>query len=395
MEANTAPKGTFRFQKVMQFAGTMVGTLIGSGFASGQEVMQFFTNYGINGIFGSLITMVLFGLLGAVLMNFGYQFKHSKKMDPFKFFCGKYFGAFFEWFTILFCFLVTVIMISGGGATLNQYFGIPNMIGNIIVALASVVVALLGLRKLVHVLGSIGPVAILFLILIALIALFMNFDNLPNANDMVAAAGDKVVRGVGDSNNWWLVAAVMYVAYNIVAGIPFLSLLGTEAASKKEAIWGGIAGGALLGLCAVFLNLAMLSTYSKIIEVEVPALQFAQLISPIVGLVFVIVLLIMIFNTIVPMLISVANQFAKPQESVTKHRAFIIAIAVIALIVGQLPFSVLVNTIYPFVGYFGVLFMILALAKYIYWAVTGKDGYAEAKAEREKALEVLNSSESK
>ena len=103
----------------------------------------------------------------------------------------------------------------------------------------------------------------------------------------------------------------------------------------------------------------------------------------------------MIFNTIVPMLISVANQFAKPQESVTKHRAFIIAIAVIALIVGQLPFSVLVNTIYPFVGYFGVLFMILVLAKYIYWAVTGKDGYAEAKAEREKALEVLNSSESK
>lgn len=181
----------------------------------------------------------------------------------------------------------------------------------------------------------------------------------------------------------------MYVAYNIVAGIPFLSLLGTEAASKKEAIAGGIAGGALLGLCAVFLNLAMLSTYADISQVEVPALQFAQLISPVVGFVFVIVLLIMIFNTIVPMLVSIANQFAKPQLSITKHRAVIVAIAVVALIVGQLPFSVLVNTIYPFVGYFGVLFMVLVLSKYIYWAATGKDGYAEAKREHEHALSAI------
>ena len=46
--------------KVFQFAGTLVGTLIGSGFASGQEVMQFFTSYGIPGIVGSLVTTALF-----------------------------------------------------------------------------------------------------------------------------------------------------------------------------------------------------------------------------------------------------------------------------------------------------------------------------------------------
>lgn len=65
--------------KVFQFAGTLVGTLIGSGFASGQEVMQFFTSYGIPGIAGSLVTTALFAVLGAVFMNYGY--KHAKSAD--------------------------------------------------------------------------------------------------------------------------------------------------------------------------------------------------------------------------------------------------------------------------------------------------------------------------
>ena len=33
--------------RVLQIGGAVVGTLVGSGFASGQEVMQYFTAYGI------------------------------------------------------------------------------------------------------------------------------------------------------------------------------------------------------------------------------------------------------------------------------------------------------------------------------------------------------------
>ena len=120
--------------KVFQFAGTLVGTLIGSGFASGQEVMQFFTSYGIPGIAGSLVTTALFAVLGAVFMNYGYKHAKSADFSSFRFFCGKYVGTFLEWFTILFCFLVGIIMISGAGATFNQYCGLPQFAGSVLMA---------------------------------------------------------------------------------------------------------------------------------------------------------------------------------------------------------------------------------------------------------------------
>lgn len=351
--------------KVFQFAGTLVGTLIGSGFASGQEVMQFFTSYGTLGIIGSVVTTVLFAVLGAVFMSYGYRHAKSADFSSFRFFCGKYVGTFLEWFTILFCFLVGIIMISGAGATFNQYFGLPQFAGSALMAAIALASALLGMSRVVKVLGSIGPVAIVFLIAIALVALVANRDGIAAADAAIAAAGDSVVRGVGDSSAWWIVGAVMYVAYNILAGVPFISKMGTEAASRKEAVLGGLFGGVLLGLCAICLNLAMLATYADVSVQEVPALQFATMISPVVGVVFAVVLLIMIYNTIVPMIISVANQFCSEEKDPVKHKGIIVALAIVMLIGGQLPFSMLVNVVYPFVGYFGIAFMVVILVQYI------------------------------
>lgn len=360
--------------KVVQFAGTLVGTLVGSGFASGQEVMQYFTSYGTLGIFGSFVTTLLFAVLGAVFMNYGYKHASAVDFSSFRFFAGKYIGTFLQWFTILFCFLIGIIMLSGAGATFNQYFGLPQFVGSAIMCVIALASALLGMKRIVNLLGTIGPIAIVFLIVIALVAFFTNFQNLGNADAAVAAADAEggVLRGIGDSVSWWFIGAVMYVAYNILAGVPFISRMGAEANTQKEAVLGGLFGGFLLGLCAVCLNLAMLSTYADVSHLEVPALQFAQMISPAVGIVFAIVLLIMIYNTIVPMFVSVANQFVTEEQDPVKHKTLIVALALVTLIGGQLPFSILVNTIYPFVAYFAIAFIVIIVVRTIYWKATGK-----------------------
>lgn len=43
-----------------QVAAAYVGTMIGAGFASGQELMQFFVRFGIKGIWGALVTGFFF-----------------------------------------------------------------------------------------------------------------------------------------------------------------------------------------------------------------------------------------------------------------------------------------------------------------------------------------------
>lgn len=354
---------------VVKFAGAVIATLIGSGFASGQEAMQFFAAYGTLGIVGCVIAIVLFAVMSGVLLDYGFKHKGADDFSAFRTFCGKYLGTFMEWFTILFCFLVGIIMVSGAGATLNQYFGVPQIVGSGLMALLVLISALFGLRRIVDILGSIGPVTIVFLIVLAVYALATHAGGLAEADAAVAAAGDSVVYGVGSGASWFALGAFMYVAYNILAGVPFMSEMGTEANSRKEAILGGALGGAALGVCALLLNLALLSMYGEVSAYEVPVLYLAQQVSPIVGLLFAIVLLAEIYNTAVPMVWTVANQFVDEKADKRKYRFLIALLCAVIFMGGQLPFGMLVNLIYPFVGYFGALFIVVVIVQMICWRI--------------------------
>ena len=354
---------------VIKFAGAVIATLIGSGFASGQEAMQFFAAYGTLGIVGCVIAIVLFAVMSGVLLDYGFKHKGADDFSAFRTFCGRYLGTFMEWFTILFCFLVEIIMVSGAGATLNQYFGVPQIVGSGLMALLVLVSALFGLRRIVDILGSIGPVTIVFLIALAAYALATHAGGLAEADAAVAAAGDSVVYGVGSGASWFALGAFMYVAYNILAGVPFMSEMGTEADSRKEAIVGGALGGAALGVCALLLNLALLSMYGEVSAYEVPVLYLAQQVSPIVGLLFAIVLLAEIYNTAVPMVWTVANQFVDEKQDKRKYQFLIALLCAIIFMGGQLPFGMLVNLIYPFVGYFGALFIVVVVVQLIRWRI--------------------------
>lgn len=48
--------------KVISFAGAFIAFLIGSGFATGQEVLQYFTSYGYFGMTGVLVVYLLFSI---------------------------------------------------------------------------------------------------------------------------------------------------------------------------------------------------------------------------------------------------------------------------------------------------------------------------------------------
>lgn len=363
--------------RVLQIGGAVVGTLVGSGFASGQEVMQYFTAYGIPGVWGAVLTMVLFALMCAAVTYYGWKFAKSEHFSAFRHYCGKYFGTFMDIFSVLFCFLVGIVMTSGSGAMFEQYFGIPAVAGSTVMALIALGSAWLGLEKLTKVLGSTAPICIVFLVGVSLVTAAMNWENLANADAMVAAAdaSGNVLRAVDFAAPLWIViivTALNYVAHNIVAGVPFISKVGTQAKNGKEALWGGLLGGILLGLCALALNFGMLTTYDQVYMLEVPGLEFAKMLNPVMGAIYAAILIIMIYNTIVPMMISVANLFVKDEKDPVKYRAMLIALAVIFLIGGQFKFSVLINIIYPFVGYVGIIFMVVVLVQFLRWKCFGK-----------------------
>ncbi|MDO5103427.1 MAG: hypothetical protein Q4D91_11110 [Lautropia sp.] len=56
-------------KEAVQIGGAFVGVIVGAGFASGQEIMRFFTSFGINGLVGAVISSALFVFLSMALSS--------------------------------------------------------------------------------------------------------------------------------------------------------------------------------------------------------------------------------------------------------------------------------------------------------------------------------------
>lgn len=346
-------------RNVMKYSGAFIAFMIGSGFATGQEIMQFFTGYGLYSVGGIFISMFLFAYSGAILMRFGFDTK-NESLNAFKYYCGKIFGTFLEWFIPIFLFMVVVVMISGAGATMNQYFGTPQIVGTLIMAALVLITNLFGLQKIVDIIGNLGPITIVFTLGIAVVALVKNPGGLAGISEAMAKVGE-LPKATGSTSTWWL-AGILYVAYNVTGSIPFLTEMGKSANSRREAILGAVIGGVALMTSALLLNLALLSHLEAIAGLEIPNLYLSDLISPVVSLVFSIILILEIFSTASPMMWVTTRKFGG-EEGSKKSRIVLVGLTILALIGGQLPFGQLVGTVYPYTGYLGIVVLILIILR--------------------------------
>jgi len=72
------------WNKVITVALAYVGVIIGAGFASGQEIMQYYVSYGAMGFWGLVISGIVFVIGGVVLLQFGSYYlarEHSDVID--------------------------------------------------------------------------------------------------------------------------------------------------------------------------------------------------------------------------------------------------------------------------------------------------------------------------
>ena len=65
--------------RVIKYAGAYIAFEIGSGFATGQEILQFYTSYGVMGMGAAVVSMILFAWVGGSLMKIGHQTGAAQK----------------------------------------------------------------------------------------------------------------------------------------------------------------------------------------------------------------------------------------------------------------------------------------------------------------------------
>lgn len=345
-------------KQVTIFGGAFIAFLIGSGFATGQEILQYFVAYGYMGVAGAIVVFLLFMYVGISFIVTGYERKFSKPNDIFTHYCGKTVGKFFDYFSTVFIYLSFIVMIGGAGATLKQQYGLPVSVGGIGLAVLAGVTVILGLNKIIDVIGKIGPVICVMAILLGISAILMNPIGLSKANQIIPE-----LNLLKASSNW-VYAAASYVGFCMLWLAAFMSSLGAKAVNKKTASFGALIGALGFSVAVIVVTLGLLANVQQVEGSLVPTLILAGNIHPNIAVLFSLTITAGIFTTAVPLLWIASSKIADEKSSKFKYVTIILA-AIGAFVGLNIPFDRLVNIVYVINGYVGILLLVFMITRSI------------------------------
>src|SRR5690606_20365365 len=194
----------------LKIGSAFIGIIVGAGFASGQEILQYFTSFGIPGIFAAILATALFAYMGMSLTRIGSRLQTTSHKDALYKIGGRVGGLIMDIIIILTLFGVGVVMIAGAGSIFSQQFDLPAAYGNTLMALLVMGTIMLNIQKVVAIIGSITPFLVVTIIGLAVYSL-LTMDSSFAELEPIAKAQESAL------SNWFF-SAVNYVSFNIAVG---------------------------------------------------------------------------------------------------------------------------------------------------------------------------------
>ncbi|MCA1032296.1 hypothetical protein LCL95_14775 [Bacillus timonensis] len=228
----------------------ILGTIIGAGYASGRELWQFFGDQ--SGLAIILFT-VIFIICCYVILKISYEEQTVHFYPVLERLIGKKLSHFYDGMIIVYLFTTTVVMLAGGGATLEM-FHIPYWLGVLIFCVLLVLLFIWDIKGMISMNIIILPILILGLIVTLL--LFVISNGKPFSFDLEA------------QRNW--PAAFTFTALNILPLIAVLAAVGKEIKHIGEAKIASIGSGVILGLISFIYNESLMQIAEEIMLYEIP-----------------------------------------------------------------------------------------------------------------------------
>lgn len=335
-------------KKSFQIGGAFVGLVVGGGFASGQEIMQFFTGFGLYGIVGAIVAAFGFAFLGANIAQLGYELQTTSHKEVVYHIAGRFFGSILDILITFFLFGILVAMFAGAASTFQQMLGIDPYLGSLFMVVITVFTLMLNVKSIINVIAVATPYLLAIMLVIAIYSILtmdLSFveQNILAQHQRTAAPN-------------WVMGAILYVSYNIASSVAMLTVIGSAAASRRSAGMGGIVGGVMLGVLILLINVAMFVKIDVVSGTDMPVLEIAKTIHPIVGILMAIALLGMIYNTAVGLFYSFIVRFISPKDP--SYKPAVILIGAIGFMASFIGFTTLVGKVYSIMGYLGFAIII-------------------------------------
>lgn len=328
----------------LKIAVTYIGTVIGAGFASGQEIIQFFSLHGTKSWYGIALATFLFIMWGTFFLILTGQSQAESYTQLLKQYLGRWY-CFFDLSLTFFLFIGLSVMLAGCGAVFAENLNVSADLGILGSAFVSGLIVLFGIQGLMLVNSIIVP--LMFLLTVLTGVLTYNWQ------------GSHWLDVQLFSHNGWLKHVLLYVAYNMTLSIGVLLALGQEFKEKRVLTKGAFLGGMGLGILLLFNNYSLLAWYPVSFRYQVPMLYIVKQYGVYFYWSYLLILWLEMLSTAIANLYSLAKKMTVFQCFTYEQNVCLLLLLVLP--VSYFSFSFLIEYLYPLMGYFSLfLFFLLS-----------------------------------
>lgn len=331
---------------IPKVAFSYAGAIVGAGFTSGQELMQFFVNLDSGLVPALILTTILFAVFGWAALYLSRLYGSADYGSFLKCLLGVKSAQVFDGLISFFLLGTLGIMMSAAGAVFEEHLGGHFLAG---VALLSLGVGLVLLSKVEGVfwlnLFLMPAKFILVLIVGGLILFGPGFS--PAGPEPQLLYAEPIIRS-------WYLASLLYVAYNLILGLAVLTSLGA-AERHPKLDWAGIWGGLGLGAFAGIIVAVLADNWPAVTGYQVPMLFLAGQVHPGINFVYTLVLGMGILTTGVACAYSLTVRAKHWFRG--SYKATLLLVLISALPLAPLGFARLVQLVYPLFGLAGIVLL--------------------------------------
>lgn len=336
---------------IFQVSAVFIGTIVGAGLASGQEITQFFTIYGYKSFIGIILCCFIYITVGYVIIDISLKYNLRSYDALIKLVSPGFLGNITNIFTTIFLISGSAIILAGSGALINQYFRVSKWLGIIIMLTVAIIILFRDTKGLIEVNSLIVPS--LIIVIVTIFILYIAFYKDLNVS---------YLKSIPHYKNSWLFSSLIYGGFNILCCSGVLAPISVEIKNKKLLFTGVILGSIGLTALSFIINLLLLLNVPYIFKYEIPLLYISNRFGSLIQIMLLCIIWLEMFSTEISDIYSVAKNFETMFN--ISYKKSVILIILIAIPISQIGFVKLISYLYPSFAVVSFIFMIQCLIFY-------------------------------
>ena len=259
MSNNASWGSKYSWGAAFTVASVWFGTHVGGGFASGNQIIQYYSQYGITAVIYPLLAMSLLAVVMYIIMKFAKLNGYDNYKDTFSaLYPTPKMEFLFEIFYVVILLAAMASAVAGAGNVFANFLGIEyvgtaKVLCNLLIVVVLIILSIFGIKLVIAASTVLSAAILVVTAIMVIVGLSADFSSISasylSQNALTAAAY------TNDPFSAAFRGIFIYAAFQCVSVAPMIAAATelNQKGLKRTAILGGIMNGGALALCALML----------------------------------------------------------------------------------------------------------------------------------------------